>query len=89
MDASRFARALVGGGGRSWLQPSMRPVGAAWWPLALMRSADQHPIMGASSKLVDHHGLCRPRSDRSAITSTFALAARGSFVGAPALHAAR
>ena len=65
--------------GWSWLPPSLRPVGAAGRPLALMRSADRspdrtdhggrswvpgEPIMRTSSRLVDHHGFCRPRSDR-------------------------
>ena len=50
--------------GWCWLPPSIRPVGAAGRPLALMRSADRHPILRASSRLVDHHRFCRPRSDR-------------------------
>src|SRR5919109_1188133 len=66
MDASRCARAFSKHlAWRSWLLPSMRPVGAADWPLGLMRSAGRHPIMRTSSMLVDQHGFCRPRSDRS------------------------
>ena len=76
-------------GRRSWLLPSIRPSGAALWPLASMRSADQRPIMRTSSKLVDRRGLCWPRSDRSAIASSFALAARCRGVCGVRRHAAR
>ena len=72
---------------RSWLLPSVRPVGAAWWAAGL----DENPQ--ASTRSCErarspwtHSGCAGLGPDRSAITSTFALAARGRFAGSPALQ---
>jgi hypothetical protein len=80
----------------SWLLPSLRPVGAAGWPLALMRSANRSPdrtdhggrswVPGERSDRSCHHLEARPRSSWQLVVR--ALPSRVSCRGTIGLAAA-